>query len=112
MDRSWLLSWRTYGTWLPGDPPGSVTRVRGDGPRVEHNLPGPPVGGPMPGLESPARDAMTSEPVWLTPPQADALVEQFEDTARHRGWVILAGAVMGNHVHLVVGVPGDPSPEK
>jgi REP element-mobilizing transposase RayT len=65
------------------------------------------VDGAMPGLEASARDAMTGESVRLTPSQADALVEQFEDTARHRGWVILAGAVMSNHVHLVVGMSGD-----
>ena len=35
---------------------------------------------------------------------------QFEETARYRGWQLLAGAIMANHVHLVVGVPGDPDP--
>ena len=113
MDRFWLLSWRAYGTWLPGDPRGSVTRVRdGAGPRVEHDIPGTPVDGPMPGLEEAAREAMAGPPVWLTRGQADALADQFEETARFRGWIVLAGAVMGNHVHLVVGVPGDPDPEK
>ena len=35
---------------------------------------------------------------------------QFEETASYRGWQLLAGAIMANHVHLVVGVPGDPDP--
>src|SRR5262249_35513562 len=98
MDRFWLLTWRTYGTWLPGDPRGSVTRVwDAGGPRVEHDIPGTPVDGPMPGLEEAARQAMKGEPVWLTQSQADALAEQLQETALHRSWVILAGAVMGNH---------------
>lgn len=113
MDRYWLLTWRTYGTWLPGDARGSVTRVRdGSGPRVEHDGWGALIDGPMPGLETAAREAMTGETVLLTANQADALAEQLVETARHRGWIILAGAVMSNHVHLVVGVPGDPDPEK
>ena len=34
MDRYWLLTWHTYGTWLPGDRRGFVGRVReGSGPR-------------------------------------------------------------------------------
>ncbi len=113
MDRFWLLTWRTYGTWLPGDPRGSVTRVwNGSGPREEHDIPGSPVDGPMPGLEAAAREAMKGDSVWLTQSQADVLAEQFQETARFRMWIMLAGAVISNHVHLVVGVPGDPDPEK
>ena len=31
MDRYWLLTWTTYGTWLPGDARGFVSNVA-DGP--------------------------------------------------------------------------------
>jgi REP element-mobilizing transposase RayT len=55
---------------------------------------------------------MKGPPVWLAQEQVDALAEQFKETSRFRGWIILAGAVMSNHVHLVVGVPGDPDPDK
>jgi REP element-mobilizing transposase RayT len=68
--------------------------------------------GAMPGLEESARAAMKGPPIILTQEQADAVVDQFIETARFRGWTILAGAVIRNHVHLVLGVPGDPSPEK
>ena len=34
-----------------------------------------------------------------------------ERVATHRGWLLLSAAVMANHVHLVVGVVGDPDPE-
>ena len=113
MDRFWLLTWRTYGTWLPGDARGSVARVRiGTGSRVEHDMPDSAMDGPMPGLEAAARSSMLGPTVLLDQPQADAVAEQFRETARYRGWLILAGAVMPNHIHLVVGVPGDPSPDK
>jgi REP element-mobilizing transposase RayT len=68
--------------------------------------------GPMPGLEAAAREAMTGETILLTEVQADVVAEQLKETAQHRGWTILAGAVMRNHVHVVVGVPGDPHPQK
>jgi REP element-mobilizing transposase RayT len=38
------------------------------------------------------------------------LFRQFQETSAKRGWLLLAAAVMANHVHLVVGVPGDPDP--
>jgi REP element-mobilizing transposase RayT len=33
------------------------------------------------------------------------------ETTAHRGWRLCAAAVMATHVHLVIGVPGDPEPE-
>ena len=53
---------------------------------------------------------MAGDPVRLTRAQAEVVRRQFEETARYRGWQLLAGAIMANHVHLVVGVPGDPDP--
>jgi REP element-mobilizing transposase RayT len=113
VDRFWLLTWRTYGTWLPGDERGSITRVRdGDGPRVEHDVVGTFMDGPMRGLELSARNAMKGPPILLSYEQAVQVAEQFQETARHRTWSILAGAVMSNHVHLVIAVLGDPDPGK
>jgi REP element-mobilizing transposase RayT len=53
---------------------------------------------------------MTADPVALSRGQAGVLRAAFESTAAFRGWTLLAGAVMHNHVHLVVGVVGDPEP--
>jgi REP element-mobilizing transposase RayT len=55
---------------------------------------------------------MTEDVVLLELAQAEALAEQLRETAGHRGWRLLALAVMANHAHVVVGVPGDPDPEK
>ena len=79
MDRWWLLTWTTYGTWLPGDPRGSVTSVRtGPRPRVEHDLPGMPVEPPMPGLHAAAAEAMRGPPIYLTLEQAEVILGESE----------------------------------
>jgi REP element-mobilizing transposase RayT len=117
--RTWLLTNTTYGTWLPGDPRGSVTSVRDLRPsdptpeaRIEHDLPGEPWADAIPGLHRAAIDAMTGPPIYLDLAQAEALLSQFQETARFRGWTLLAVAIMANHVHLVVEVPGDPDPRR
>jgi REP element-mobilizing transposase RayT len=125
----WLLTWTTYGTWLPGDERGFVGFVREEEPadlrqrleasraddaraddasrRVIHNIPGTPYDRDMPGLQRYAREQMRGQPVWLTPPQANTFLGEAQRTAVFRAWRLLAAAVMANHVHLVVGVPDD-----
>ena len=112
MDRFWLLTWTTYGTWLPGDPRGFVSPVVDQhGREVIHNVPGTPYDADAPHLEAWARSRLKSPPIYLSSEQASLLLQQFHETAAFRGWQLLAAAVMSNHVHLVVGVPGDPAPE-
>ena len=111
MTRSWLLTWTTYGTWLPGDPRGFVSNVRdGPGPEVRHNRPGTPYDADDPRVRRRALANLVGTPVFLAAHHASLLAEQFRQTAAFRGWTILAGAIMTNHVHLVVRVPGDPDP--
>jgi REP element-mobilizing transposase RayT len=113
VDRYWLLTWTAYGNWLPGDKRGFVSNVRGaDGGGVRHNLPGTPCDAGLPGLHRYAAERLRGGPVTVGREQAVALVQQFRDTAEFRGWWLGAAAVMSNHTHLVVGVPGDPTPEK
>ena len=113
MDRFWLLTWTTYGTWLPGDPRGFVSEVRTDsGAKALHNTPGTPCDADLPPLQAYASSVMTEDAVYLDLAQAEALAGQLRETAAHRGWRLLALAVMANHVHVLVGVPGDPDPEK
>ncbi len=113
MDRYWLLTWTTYGTWLPGDRRGFVCEVRDDtNEKVLHNTPGTPCDEDMPSLQVYATATMSEDAVWFDHEQAQLVADQLRETAAHRGWWILALAVMANHVHIVVGVPGDPEPEK
>ena len=112
MDRFWLLTWTTYGTWLIGDERGFVGNVAGpDGHGVRHNDPGTDYDCDIPPLRLYMQEHLKCPPVWLTEEQATLLVQQFRETARHRRWSLFAAAVMANHVHLVVGVPGDPDPD-
>jgi REP element-mobilizing transposase RayT len=111
MDRCWFLTWTTYGTWLPGDARGFVSNVEeGPGPEVRHNVPGTPYDRDMPGLRRSAQAALKCLPINLVLEQAQPLLQQFQETARYRGWMLLVVAIMRNHVHIVVGVPGDPDP--
>lgn len=108
-----LLTSTTYGTWLPGDPRGSVTAVRDRRPgdaattvRRRHNQLSEAYEPPIEGLRRSARQAMRSEPVWLLTYEAETALRQFRETAKHRGCQLLAGTVMANHFHLVLGFDG------
>lgn len=109
--RIWFLTWTTYGTWLPGDErgfvsnkfEGAVTENRNNAPGTQYDL-GRPV------LKWLSKRNQHGASIWLKTVHAEGLQTQFEETAGFRGWTILAGAVMPNHVHLVVGVSGDPHP--
>ena len=119
MDRYWLLTSTFYGAWLPGDARGFVGRVRDGRPddppsefRVVHDLPGTPYDEDLPGLERASGEKMNGPPILINREHAQILLAQFQETASYRGWQILAVAIMVNHIHLVVAVPGDPNPTK
>ena len=112
MDRYWLLTWRTYGTWLPGEH-GFVSEFRAaDARKVILHAPGEPTAEPIPVLAAYAAALMVEAAVHLDPAQGAAVADQLRETARFRRWQLLAAAVLATHVHLVVGVPGDPDPER
>jgi len=139
MDCYWLFTWRSYGSWLPGqdgfvgyypdfirtkNPTGQVllpsgralitnpaTHVAGSSKqRIIENVLGTPTARPQPGLEAYARIIMPADATVLSYEHAHALLPQFHETAAHRGWAIDAVAVLSTHVHLVFGVPGNPDP--
>ncbi|MBU0719528.1 MAG: transposase [Planctomycetes bacterium] len=99
----YLLTWSTYGTWLPGDERGFVGRVPdADGGHVIHNIPGEPYDAEEPGLRADAERKIKGSAVQLTGEQARVCVEAFGEVCGRYGLTIHAGAVMANHVHLVV----------
>lgn len=64
MDRHWLLTWTTYGTWLPGDVRGFVSDVKdGPGPEVRHNIPGAPIDADDERVRKLALDNLVGQPV-------------------------------------------------
>jgi len=109
--RFWLLTSTFYGNRLPGDARGFVGRVNekrsgelGIESRVTHNRPGEIVDTTMPRLENAAKRLLKQEPIRVNAEQAAVLIEQFQQTAKIKGWSLLAVAVMADHVHWVVGI--------
>src|SRR5205823_2059977 len=78
MNRYWLLTSTTYGTWLPGDARGFVSAVEDDpGPRIRHNVPGTPYDVDVPELRQSARTLLKGPPIYLVESQAIAVRDQF-----------------------------------
>jgi REP element-mobilizing transposase RayT len=112
MNRHWLITWTTYGSWLPGDHRGFVSPVLDEsGNEVIHNIPKTPYDKDAPRLNNYARSQLKCPPVSLVREQATVITDQFDETATYRKWKLYVMAVMPTHVHLVVGVPDDPDPE-
>jgi REP element-mobilizing transposase RayT len=84
----YLLTWVTYGTWLPGDPRGWVEYRHG------WQLPNP-----IRELEAKAR--MTESACILTAGQRQIVETQIAETCAHRGWTLHAVNCRSNHVHAV-----------
>ncbi len=113
MDRHWLLTSTMYGNWLPGDARGFVSEYRGTHREKRlDNVPGTPYAKDMPAIQEHARVELKVPPIVLTFEQAEATFRQFYETATIRGWKLFAVGIMAKHVHLVVGVMGDPDPNK
>lgn len=97
---AYLITFRTYGTWLHGDARTSVDRhqnTRGEAPVVPDEL-----------LEIEAARRMKEPPVELASPARQVVSRTFEEVCRHRGWTLLAQNVRTNHVHLVVRAECEP----
>ncbi|MDX1961675.1 MAG: transposase [Pirellulales bacterium] len=113
IDRIWFLTWTTYGTWLPGEERGFVTKQRTlAGRNFIHNRPGTSIDHSVEPLACYSHSLLKQPPVYLTRMHAEQLLPQFLETGNVRNWTLFAVAIMRNHIHLIVGVPGDPIPEK
>lgn len=110
-DRVWLLTWTAYATWLPGDSRGFVSPKHDDTvTQKRNNQIGTIVDSDRPDLQRWAKAKVVGKPVLLTKQHAAVLKRQFEETAQFRDWTVIVGAIMPNHVHLLVGASGDPDP--
>ena len=76
------------------------------------NEPDTPYAEDMPGLHAFVQAKLKGPPILLNKPQAVCLFEQLQETARIRNWTLLGVSISPTHVHLLVGVPDDPDPEK
>lgn len=99
----YLLTWTTYGTWLPGDERGWVDR-RGAAGHVPYEEPDVT-------KVNAARILMAEDAVVLNPAAREAVDNAIREVCRHSGWIDQAVSVRSNHVHVVVSA-GDVEPGK
>ena len=96
---AYLITFRTYGTWLHGDERGSVDRFHNqyksrylppNRKRVEHNI-----------------QLLTREIVTLDSNQRRLVGNAIRETCEARKWPLCAINVRTNHVHAVVSIGAD-----
>jgi REP element-mobilizing transposase RayT len=97
---AYLITLRSYGTWLPGDPRGFVDRT--------HRGYRTPMAGPRPALERVMRAAQRDPPVALEPTGRAVVAEAIRQHCGHRGWSLRALDVRSEHLHVVVAASGAP----
>jgi REP element-mobilizing transposase RayT len=93
----YLLTWTTYGTWLHGDPRGSVDR--------DHHCPGAPALMPDPQRQEYVHRTLKHAPVALDEARRKIIQETIEAHCRFRRWGLTAINVRSNHVHVIVYAP-------
>jgi len=91
---AYMITWTTYGTWLRGDPRGSVT----DDNRYRY-----PIAPHNDRLRSRDKSSLKNPPVRLSSAERDVVDGAIRAVCDHRGWKIFALNVRSNHVHVVVG---------
>src|SRR5438093_1121542 len=98
------ITWTCYGTWLPGDRRGYVSNTIDPvvGYEPKQNAPGTPYRADAAYTYHRAQKLQKGATVSLSPAQALCAAESLIEAARVRDWRILRGAVMSNHIHVVV----------
>ena len=97
---AYFITFRTYGTWLPGDGRGTMDR--------NHNKRGePPLSRDDFRRES-ARRKLAGVPVTLSPIARICVDASVRETCLSRGWQLHALNVRTNHVHLTVSAEVTP----
>jgi len=96
----YLITFRTYGTWLHGDERGSVDR--------HHDIYGLPTLGPSSRRKQIERALLKQPPVKLSRRQRVVIDRGMRETCAIRGWKLWALNVRTNHLHCVVTANGNP----
>ena len=97
----YLITFRTYGTWLHGDDRGSIDR--------HNNRYGAPLVMPNQRWLAYNKTQLKHGPVQLTRKQRALIKESIERTCDVLGWRLYKINVRTNHVHAVVGAACGPS---
>src|SRR5688572_18472780 len=91
---AYLITFRTYGTWYPGDERWAVRRNRKSRTETKFLPPNVP-------LEERMREELGVPPLLLRMEQRQAVEEAVREVCRLRGYVLHAVNVRTNHVHSV-----------
>jgi REP element-mobilizing transposase RayT len=97
---AYLITFRTYGTWLHGDPRGSVDR--------KTNIYGTPLLHPDHERKRNEEVQLKSLPIILTSTQRKIVERAARNVCYHRGYALLAINVRPNHVHAVISAACKP----
>jgi REP element-mobilizing transposase RayT len=99
---AYLITFRTYGTWLHGDVRGSVDRANNvyGAPRLDH----------APARKDHVSSLLKREPVLLDAARRTSVENAIRETCAFRDWDLLALNVRTNHAHIVVAI-GTGKPE-
>ena len=98
---AYLLTFRTFGTWLHGDKRLSVGRNGRNifrSPKIEVN----------PGLEAWMVEEMSRAPVMLSEGMRKVVESSISELCSRRGYRLYASNVRTNHVHAVIGAQRKP----
>ena len=99
---AYLITWTLRGTWLHGDPRGSVD--------TEHNTFKTPYLPDQPNRRAAVAAQLRNPLPLLNASERAVIVQAITTTCETRGWGLLAMTARSNHVHVVVSA-GDP-PER
>jgi REP element-mobilizing transposase RayT len=97
---AYFITFRTYGTWLHGDPRGSIDR--------EHNIYNTDCLKPDPSRERVCRRLLAHPPVRLTVVQRKTVHAAIEKACTCKGWQLHVVNVRTNHVHVVITANSSP----
>jgi hypothetical protein len=98
---AYLLTWTAYGTWLPGDERGWVSRL--------NRAPGSEYNPPSARLRESAARSVVGGPVELSHRQRELVQQSIAETCGYRGWTVREVNCRSNHVHVVLSC-GDAAP--
>ena|SRR5215831_9233710 len=99
----YLITFRSYGTWLHGNRRGSIDRY--------HNQYQAPYLAPSDVRYRHDQCLLRSEPLVLDGAQRKSVISAVEDVCEHRHWFLHALNVRTNHVHAVISI-GDADPDR
>jgi REP element-mobilizing transposase RayT len=97
---AYLITFRTYGTWLHGDERTSIRR----GHESQH-------GTKVIDINIPLKERMqekTQEPVLLNRVQRKVVQDSIKEVCQHRNYNLYAANVRSNHAHSVIGAQAKP----